>query len=328
MTLQELARPGTAVDVERAVASPVFVLAPPRSFTSVVSAMLGQHPDLYGLPELQSFCAETVAEWWGVCAQASYPMVHGMLRAVAEIVYGEQTPESVGEASGWLRRRLGWSTGMVLEELATRVAPRRVVEKSPSTVYDVVFMQRVLAMFPNARFLHLVRHPSAQAGSVHAAINAAAQHGPVPQWLLRLGAYQAWVPGQALPPDIPLAPELGWLELNQNILEFLATVPAGQQRRVRGEDVLADPVNGLRDVAAWLGIRTDDEALEATGHPETSPFSTFGPPGARLGNDANFLRNPRLRPERATSRASDAQAPTLVGLPIAVRELAGSFGYA
>jgi hypothetical protein len=30
----------------------VFLLAPPRSFTTVVSSMLGQHPQLYGLPEM------------------------------------------------------------------------------------------------------------------------------------------------------------------------------------------------------------------------------------------------------------------------------------
>ena len=38
---------------------PLFILAPPRSFTTVTSAMIGQHPEMYGLPETNLF----VAEW-------------------------------------------------------------------------------------------------------------------------------------------------------------------------------------------------------------------------------------------------------------------------
>ena len=40
----------------------VIMLGPPRSFTSVVSAMVGQHPQLYGLPEVHLFTTETVGE--------------------------------------------------------------------------------------------------------------------------------------------------------------------------------------------------------------------------------------------------------------------------
>jgi hypothetical protein len=59
----------------------LLVLAPPRSFSSVVAAMLGQHPQMYGMPELQLFGAETMAEWWALCAKATFPMTHGLLRA-------------------------------------------------------------------------------------------------------------------------------------------------------------------------------------------------------------------------------------------------------
>jgi hypothetical protein len=317
--------------VEQVVGSPVFVLAPPRSFTSVVAAMLGQHPQLYGLPELQLFGAETVGEWWAVCGRASFPMSHGLLRAVAELVYGGQTPETVYQASGWLRRRLNWSTGLVLEELARRAAPRMVVEKSPSMVYDPGFLDRVQAMFPGARFLHLVRHPRGQGESVVKAIDQAARHGPVPQWLLRLGTFHGAPPGQPVPVNGPLAPEDGWFTLHQNILDFLAGVPAEQQMRVRGEDVLGDPTAQLREVAAWLGLRTDDAALTPMAHPEDSPYAGFGPPGARLGNDANFLQDPPLRPERARPQSLDGPlswAPAGRPMPPAVRELATFFGYA
>src|SRR5579862_6331286 len=41
---------------------PVLLLCPPRSFSSVVGAMLGQHPELYGFPELSLFAADTLAD--------------------------------------------------------------------------------------------------------------------------------------------------------------------------------------------------------------------------------------------------------------------------
>ena len=312
------------------VTMPVFVLAPPRSFSSVVAAMLGQHPQLYGLPELQLFGTETLGEWWAMCGRASFPMSHGLLRAVAELVYGEQTETTVRQASGWLRRRLSWSTGLVLEELATRAAPRIVVEKSPSMVYDVASMHRVQSMFPGARFVHLVRHPRGQGESVLKAIQSAASRGPVPQWLLKLGAFHAVRPEEVVPAHAELAPEDGWLTLHRNILEFLAGVPAAQQLRIKGEDVLADPESCLGEVAAWLGLRTDDAALTRMAHPEESPYAGFGPPGARLGNDANFLQDPPLRPDRAAPQSLGgplAWAPTSRGFPPAVRELAAWFGY-
>ena len=34
------------------MAAPLFILAPPRSYTSLFNAMIGQHPEAYGLPEL------------------------------------------------------------------------------------------------------------------------------------------------------------------------------------------------------------------------------------------------------------------------------------
>ena len=84
---------------------PVFVLAAPRSMSSVATAMLGQHPQLYGLPETHLFGVETVAEWCDACSRATFKMSDGLLRAVAEIVYGEQTEATIALATSWLRQR-------------------------------------------------------------------------------------------------------------------------------------------------------------------------------------------------------------------------------
>jgi hypothetical protein len=107
----------------------VFLLAPPRSFTTVVSSMLGQHPQLYGLPEMHLFGAETLGEWWRNCSQATFDMDHGPIRVVAQLIFGVQNTQTVQAARGWIRRRAHLSTGEFVEILANCVRPRVMVDR-------------------------------------------------------------------------------------------------------------------------------------------------------------------------------------------------------
>lgn len=313
--------------------APLFVLGAPRSFTSVVSAMLGQHPEMYGLPEVQLSLSDTVSGWWDVCAQASFPMADGLVRAVAELIFGAQTEENVVRAQGWIRRRFHLSTGHMLELLAEAVAPRIVVEKTPGTVYNRLFLQRFGAMFPDAHYLHLVRHPRGNAESVLKALDDLRLFGAPMQWVIDLASYPTIAPNQL--PDsrykaAELDPQKGWYVLNQNIRGFLRTVPPERKLRVRGEDVISDPDKMLREIARWLGVRTDSEAIAAMKHPEQSPYACPGPPGAQYGNDPLFVRNPTLRPGRARSQSVEGpltwRKDGAEFLP-EVKKLAAEFGY-
>jgi hypothetical protein len=96
-----------------------------------------------------------------------------------------------------------------------------------------------------------------------------------------------------------LDPQFGWYSINRTISEFLSLVPPDQSMRVRGEDLLAEPDQVLTGIAAWMGLRTDCQALERMKHPEQSPYAFPGPPGARYGNDNFFLENPIFRPRPA-----------------------------
>jgi hypothetical protein len=313
--------------------TPLFVLGAPRSFTSVVSAMLGQHPEMYGLPEVQLSLSDTVAGWWNVCAQASFPMADGLVRAVAELIYGGQTEENVLRAQGWIRRRFHLSTGRMLELLAEAAAPRIIVEKTPGTVYNRLFLQRFGAMFPDARYLHLVRHPRGNAESVLKAMNDLQLFGAPMQWVIDLASYPTIEPNQL--PDSrykaeELDPQKGWYVLNQNIRSFLRGVPAERKMVVRGEDVLSDPDKILREIAGWLGLRTDSESIAAMKHPEQSPYARLGPPGAQYGNDLLFIKDPALRPGRAKTLSLEGPLGWKkdgAGFLPEVKKLAIQFGY-
>jgi hypothetical protein len=288
------------------IADPLFILATPRSFSSLICTMLGQHPQLHGLPETHLFGSETLDGWWQWSSGATFQLSHGLLRAVAEICFGVQTERTVAAAAAWLRRRRGHTSGFVFEELSRALAPAALIDKSPSMVYDVESMRRVLRFFPQARFIHLVRHPRGYCASVlkyrrtlarpeYQPPAAAAQAAEPPEWIEELATGEHG--------DID--PQGGWCTLNRNVAAFLEAVPRGQWRVVRGEDVLRNPDRQLAALAAWLGVRADPGAVERMKHPERSPYARFGPRGARLGNDILFLERPAMRPGRAEPLSLD-----------------------
>jgi hypothetical protein len=209
---------------------------------------------------------------------------------VAELCFGKQTAATVAAARTWLHRRVGWSSLDVLDRLAGLVNPRVLVEKSPSTVLSLSPMLRIERNYPDARYLHLVRHPVGQGESIMRLISDVRRYGPVRPWMLRLA-------GMGDDRDSTTAdPTAAWYEQNITIMQFLEGVPAERQLMLRGEDVLAAPATSCRQVADWLGVRRDHAAIDSMLHPEVSPYACLGPPGAPFGNDVSFLRDPALRP--------------------------------
>lgn len=259
--------------------APIFVLAPPRSYSSVVTTMIGQHPDLAGLPELKLFAYRTIAEM-----EASLPrywrergFTHrspGLVRALAQFEFGDQEPHSLERARAWLEDRPRWSGAHVFDVLLARLAPRAAVEKSPENVATAAALRRLARAYPNARYLHLTRHPvTTQASMVAHRRRTVPSHPPEGQ---------------------PMAGIAAWLEVHGRIARFLARLPPERVLRVRAEDVLNDPERQLAAIARWLGLRTDATAIAAMRHPEASPFARFGPEGSGVvgGHDPGFLRAP------------------------------------
>ena len=108
-------------------------------------------------------------------------------------------------------------------------------------------------------------------------------------------------------------------------------VPAGQQMRMRGEDIMADPRRHLAEIARWAGLRDDEQAVDDMMHPERSPFACFGPINALFGNDPNFLAGPTFRPHTPKVPKLTAKVPWREdgrGLYPEVQSLAREFGYA
>jgi hypothetical protein len=285
-----------------------------------MNAMLGQHPQAFGLPEL---CLFNVPKLKGMWVRESDEMENhtktrqGLLRAVAEIYGGEQTTATIKMADHWCAVRQEWSTAEVYRELVDAIHPLISVEKSPSYTISTKRMIRIYEAFPNARFVHLTRHPVGQCKSVMA---------------LNDGAFALYVNSIEFQEDrAVIEPQIAWHDLNANILNFLEMVPPEQQMRICGEEIMSNPQKGLAEVCRWLGIRDDEEAVEQMMHPERSPFACFGPINALFGNDPNFLSGPTFHQHTVKVPRLDQPVPWRKdgkGLMPEVVALARELGYA
>jgi hypothetical protein len=288
---------------------------------------------MYGLPETHLFSEETMSARAARAAAATYPMGDGLVRAVAELYFGAQDERAVGTAREWLRMRAGATTADVFRMLARQVSPRIVLDKSPSTINSGAVLMRLRRNFPRARFIHLCRHPLGHGESVLRYIEERKRHGPIPptHWLLQISSEEP-EGGKERPAsgDRALDPQGGWYRRHKIIWNFLQSVPADMQYRLRGEDLLANPEAVLPGIARWVGVRDDADAIDEMKHPERSPYAFLGPPGARYGNDAFFLRDPALRVQRASEKSLDEPVswlPDRQGLREEVKVLARDMGY-
>lgn len=305
--------------------SPIFVLAPPRSFTSVFCGALGQHPELFGVPELNLFQIENMQDFqtgpseMPKAAQLIWRLRgrEGLLRTVAQLYSGEQTIDSIEMAERWTRVRADRSTRDVYHEVCNKILPLRLMDKSPAYTSKSLFLDRIIGTFPNARFIHLIRHPRGQCESVM-------RMRGFPIWTF----FQNAIDRSVHPPVVD--PQILWHDMHVRILRFLDRVPRDQWLRVQGEAFMSNVDGVLKGVCGWLGVSTSKDAIHSMKHPENSFFAHVGPPNALYGNDPNYLKSPELRPYIAKDQSLEGPVgwrPDGKGFHPRVIEMAQKLGY-
>ncbi|MEO0983951.1 MAG: sulfotransferase [Cyanobacteria bacterium J06639_14] len=264
---------------------PIFILASPRSFTSLVCAMLGQHPEAYAVPEINLFVTETLRQ----LVEHSRPkrgfMLHGLLRTIAQLYSGEQTIESIHLARRWMHRRQDHSTAEIYQELCERVAPLRIVDKSPAYSKNLKVLGYIRKTFPNAHYLYLTRHPREQGKSVMKA----------PQAIATLVAADSIDYSS----DRPIIdPQYAWYRRQRKILDFLDTIPAEQKMQIQGENVCNEPRQYLEKICQWLNFSWSESIYAAMLRTQDSSYACMGPYGAQWGNNPGFQTSPAFRYRR------------------------------
>lgn len=285
--------------------TPLFILAP--------------HPGLVDVPETNLATAATLLEWrvrqgWGRALGTE-----GLLRAVAEFRFGDQTAGAVRAARWWIDRHLGLATDDMWSLLEDWVRSLPMVEKSPAVGYERVSLEWLIDRWPSARYVHLVRHPVSYSLS-----------------MLDMPAARRWMALQGAVDDSGgescLDPKRLWLRAHATIVAALTRIPGDRRVRIRTENLLSDPRRVLTSIARHFRLPVDSGTADAMLHPERSPFAHLGPPGARFGNDPSFLQQPELRKPRSGGPPSlEDRLPWRRDgrrLSPEVAKLAGRLGYA
>jgi Sulfotransferase family len=310
------------------IQEPLVILSAGRSFGTAVCAMLAQHPQLYGLMETQLFARDTLSTWWedfGTNVQS-----HGLLRSAAEMLFGEQTPKAVNGAKRWLWKRVEHRTASIFEELTGLVFPRVPIDSSPIITSRVEHMDRVLESFPEARFLHLTRHPAGYGESLLRFFRASASHRPANQTAASLNNPESIFFGLNDFESPDLDPQSPWYSRHSAITSFISVLPDSNRMRIRVEDLMIDPAVTLSAIAAWLGLSGEPSSIDKMMHPERWAFAGLGPWNARLGGDPEFLRCPTLPTESNEGHSMQGPVPWRedgAEFREDVQRLAREFGY-
>jgi Sulfotransferase family len=292
---------------------PVFLLAPARSFSTVTLAMLAGHPDLYGFPEMLLFSAPTVGELLDEASRRPrlppawlHSRRSGLLRAVADLREGSQCEAAISRAEAWLADRSSWPPARLMDLLLTLARPRAGVEKSPDTVFTDQALQACLDAFPQARYIHLTRHPVTTQRSMQ----------------------KHWLPLSQSKPHVVVQAASAWYLGHSRITAALAGLPAAQWMRVRAEDVLREPGVWLPRILDWLGLPAGPDIITGMLRTQDWRFAGTGPSGRLFGGDPKFLYSPALRPVPAPGPvAFDPDWGLLTEMQDRMTTLAARLGY-
>jgi amino acid adenylation domain-containing protein len=211
----------------------VFVLAPPRSGTTLMRVLLGGHPRLFAPPELELLSYNTLAERKATYTGRDAFWLEGLVRAVMEI-RGCDAEESTEIIAGWETE--GWTARRTYRQLQEWLGERILVDKTPSYALDTSILQRAEEDFEEPLYVHLMRHPYGMIRSF--------EEAKLDQIFFR----------QSHPFTRRELAELIWLVSQENILSFLEQVPERRRHLVRFEDLVSDPEPVLRSLCDFLGL--------------------------------------------------------------------------
>jgi len=263
--------------------------------------MLAGHRDLFAASELQLLGFETLAQRAAAYTGRFSPWLDGAIRTVMEI---EGLDAEAAKAFIQRATAEGLTTKELYRRLQGRVAPRILVDKSPSYALDPFALRRAESDCEGALYIHLVRHPVPM-------IDSFERHHM--HQILYLD-------------DHPFAPralaELVWTLSHRTIVEFLDGVPAERWFRLKFEDLVTDPATQMEALCRRLGLPFDPGVTQPYEQLDSKMVDGVYPESAPMG-DPNFLAHGRIDPAAAEPAASASSgqlgAPTL--------ELATSLGY-
>lgn len=274
---------------------PVVIIASRESGGSLLSALLGAHPDFYGAPHLNLLAFEEV---WQLLEYTRMPRdsnIHGLLRVLGELLIGEQTIQSIQTANRWISRRSDARMVDIHASLRSMTAPRRLVDYSPLVAQNRATMERAIEAIPDACFIHLTRNPWAHGKAMSRPVRQTAV-ASLDYWdrnpdatpcmdVFEIG--EQWVDWSAALPVFDS--QFAWYRTQSAARDVLADLPADRAIHLDLNDLLAAPGPFLAELLAWLGADTADAMVKAMLNAGIDRFDRPGPHTAPFGVDFEML---------------------------------------
>jgi uncharacterized protein (TIGR03032 family) len=224
---------------------PVFIVAAPRSGSSMLFELLARSPDVWtiggeshlvieGLPKLDP-------------ARRGYDS--------NRLTEADAGPETVAELQMSFYHRLRDRDGRLVS--AAR-GPVRMLEKTPKNALRIPFLA---AAFPGARFIFLYREPRGNVSSILDAWRSQkfVTYPAMPDWPREEKWSLLLTPGwrQFAATPVPEIAARQWIDANCAILDDLATLAPETWCALSYEEVSADPQAAAERLSAWAGWHWD-----------------------------------------------------------------------
>ena len=245
-TIEELRRVIVPLpEYEQSAAPPknpqaIFVLAPPRSGTTLLRVMLGGHPESFAPPEMQLLLFNSLLDRKRAFSGRNSFWLEGTIRALMEIngCDGDEAKALMEQYE-----QDGMSAKEFYALIQRSIGGKRLVDKTPSYAMDLQVLKRAERYFDNTLYIHLLRHPYAMIRSFEEAR------------LDQIFRYDTRFKTRELA-------ELIWTISHQNIIEFLKDIPPERQHRLSFEELVRQPETVIGTLCQFLGLDLHPNMLE------------------------------------------------------------------
>ena len=224
----------------------IFVLAPPRSGSTLLRIILAGSPQLLSPPELHLLSYTTLAQRKAALAgEATQQLLQGTIRAIAQL---QNCSVEAAEQTMAQCEQDNLTTHDFYRLLQSELGDRMLADKTPTYAFSPDTLTKAEQTFDAPIYIHLVRHPYGM-----------------------IRSYEE----SKLERIVPIAnanhfstrelAELTWLTSHDNILNFLQDIPLNRQHRLRYEDLVRDPYSSVRRLCQALNIDFCPDMLDPYG---------------------------------------------------------------
>ncbi len=218
----------------------IFILAPPRSGTSLLRIMLAGHPGIFAANELQLLGFQNLQQRATAYSDKFALWKEGLVRTVMELENASaETAKSIIQKA----EENATSTQSFYQYLQNKIRGQILVDKSPSYALDPAILAKAESDFTDPIYIQLVRHPYAMVRSFEK---------------MRMSQVMYLEDHNFQPRQVG---ELIWTESHRVINEFFAKVENHRKFRISYEDLVTDPQRVMENFCKKTGIPFDESLI-------------------------------------------------------------------